>query len=162
GWNKEQRQKKVETLIKNYSILPVISDTLTNQQKQSLGVSSNYSLISALNFDRFFKTSGKNSPIVYAPDGEVKIWYGIAPDAVRSLWGVLENKQMDYESSQKAFGDLLKKYNELKKQADELALNPQFTDKIAGAKELIDKGDLEEAEIELAKIDEESTVATAE
>ncbi|HYV93100.1 MAG TPA: tetratricopeptide repeat-containing protein [Chitinophagales bacterium] len=162
GLNKEQRQKKVETLIKNYSILPVISDTLTNQQKQSLGVSSNYSLISALNFDRFFKTSGKNSPIVYAPDGKVNIWYGIAPDAVRSLWGVLENEQMDYETAQKAFQDLLKKYNELKKQADALGHNPQFSERIAKAKQLIDNGKLEEATEELAKIDNESSKSTAE
>ena len=82
--------------------------------------------------------------------GKGKSITSFSPVDGKKIAAVAECDEEAYEqvigAAQKAFEDQLKKYNELKKQADELASNPQFSDQIANAKEMIDKGDLEAAE----------------
>lgn len=138
------RNAAVNALIKKYKALGSKSGSLTKPQQSSLGLSANSPLISILNYDLFMSTRGDQSPAIYAPGGSAEIWYGIPPEAFRSIWDLLEAKQLALEDFDKKFEEQIRKFKELKSELDARA----DYDKIAArAKAKLEAGDIAGAEL---------------
>jgi tetratricopeptide (TPR) repeat protein len=171
----EERNGAVEELIKNYKSLKPQGKQLSEDDKAKLGTNEKSLLSSILDWDLFLElsTSGKNSPIVHAPDGYVEIWYGIQPTAFKGLWRILEeNKikihtqestieglQRESNSIQQQLAEQVEKFKELKEELASRTVNHEF---LSQARELLNQGDLEGAESMLLKYDKLQSTPLAE
>lgn len=143
GTSSVERNAAVKALIKKYKALGNKQGTLSEGEQASLGLPSNSPLVSILNYDLFMSTRGNQSPAIYAPGGKAEIWYGIPPKAFRSIWNILEEKQLALEDFDKKFQEQVEKFKELKRELDARA----DYDKIAArAKVLLEQGDIAGAE----------------
>lgn len=144
GMSSENRNHAVKSLIKKYKTVINNKEDLSEEQKEELGIKDNKRITSILNYDIFMSTKGYQSPTIYAPDGYVKIWYGIPPGAFKGIWHFLEKKQLAYEEFGNKLQEQIEKFKELE---DELASRIDYDQIAAKAKNMLDKGNLEEAEL---------------
>ena len=143
GLDSISRHQKVEDLYRKYQYLSEGKSELTSSDKKELGVLGQEEIVEALEFDIFLSTKGGNSPAVVAIGGQVEIWYGIAPEAFKGIWHVLEEKQSNAENFEELLLAQIKKFETIGK---ELEVRAQY-DKVAKeAKDLLDIGDISGAE----------------
>ena len=157
GLQADKRKGAVKSLLEKYNNLEPKSKELTDSEKKALNVSKKH--LSILNFNLFTRvsTTGDFSPAVYAPNGDVEIWYGIGENIFKKLWEKLEDQERDisYKSTlnkdlrrrearlQIRFEDQVIKYKELEK---ELASRENYDEIAKKAKELLENGDIDRAE----------------
>lgn len=146
----QKHNARVERLIKQYSQAPekkTGATSLSDASKAQLGLSSNLAIMEALEWDLFatknyLRTAGNNSPGVIA-QGDVNIWYGIPPAALRTLAEVLENNKISMADLDGQLQAQVKKYKELKAQMATYGSDDPIVKK---AELLLDAGKLYEVE----------------
>lgn len=146
----KKRKARVERLIKQYSQVPEKKNgatALSNKTKSRLRLNANPAVEEALNWDLFatknyLRTTGANSPAVVA-EGDVNIWYGIPPAAVRALAEVLEKNKTSIADLDGKLQTQVKKYEELKAEMVAYGSDDPIVKK---AEQLLDAGKLYEVE----------------
>ncbi len=145
GLNSARRKSSTESLLKKYQQAPEKKSRaplLSDATKKDLGLSP--ALANALDWDlyagsKYLTTTGINSPAVVA-EGDVNIWYGIPPKALRALATKLEEDKITFEEFQKKLDTQVERFKELEKslvsREDEMAKE---------AKILLDEGKIDEA-----------------
>lgn len=128
GLGVSERKSRTERLLKSYSLVPEKvngATALSNDTKTQLKVNS--AVAEVLDWDLFARknylsTVGDNGPAVIAK-GDVNIWYGIPPAAVRALADVLEKAKTSIADLDERLKSQVKKYEDLK--ADLEAFGPE-------------------------------------
>ncbi len=148
-----ERKRRTEALLKKYQQVrekTPAATALSDASKSQLGLANAPELASALDWDLFARknylslyTSGANSPAVYAPGGEVTIWYGIPPAALRALAARLEENKVELGDFEKRLETQVKKYEELKA---ELTAYGEADPLMQQAEKLLEAGKLTEVE----------------
>ncbi|MCD4729632.1 MAG: tetratricopeptide repeat protein [Bacteroidales bacterium] len=146
GVSTEERKVIIENLVKNYKSISIKGSELSEDEIQELGISGQDDLLNILNWDIFISTEGKNSPAVYAPDGNVEIWYGISNEAFKTIYRTLEKKQLAIEDFDKQLKNQVNKLKELEKELQDR--NNEIGIKV---EELLNQGKINEAEYILEK-----------
>jgi hypothetical protein len=147
------RQQLVEELLDKYYALPIEERKkrdLSSYALEKLDIEDLPEAVSILEFGNFLTTYGKNSPAIYAPAGDVRIWYGIPKNAFIGIYNLLEKKQKQLENDwinnndlKKELAKHVKRYEDLEK---ELNSRPDFDEIAKQAKEKLDNGDIDGAE----------------
>ena len=146
NYSLERCRRATEQILHEYTQSP------EKQQKKGVLSESTRSKMSpqiadALEWDLFassyyLSTMGYNSPAVVAR-GNVDIWYGISPKALRSLALRLEKNKIDLSDFETQLSEQVKKYKELKL---ELKTYNDQEEVYKQAELLLEEGKLEEAE----------------
>ncbi|MDX1907393.1 MAG: tetratricopeptide repeat protein [Bacteroidia bacterium] len=144
GYDAGRRNRATEQIIREYAQSPERqqqADVLSEATRSSI---NNPQIASALEWDLFARshylsTTSYNSPAVVA-QGDVNIWYGIPPKALRALAAQLEKNKVDFDKLETQLAELARKYEEvsntLVNREDEMAKE---------AKLLLDEGEIDEA-----------------
>lgn len=148
GLDPAQRKSRTESLLKKYQQAPEKKNQaplLSDASKKDLGVSP--ALADALDWDlyagpKYLTTTGSNSPAVVA-EGDVNIWYGIPPKALRALAAKLEEDKATFEDFQKKLDTQVERFKELEK---ELSTRADYDAVAKQAQQLLNEGKIEEAE----------------
>ena len=150
GYDVQRRKNATEQILKMYA------QSLEKQQKgtelseasrQKMGLTDAPKIANALEWDLFARnhylsTAGQNSPAVIAK-GDVNIWYGIPPKALRALATQLEKNKNDLSDFEAKLADQVKKYEELKIELGTYGLEEAVYPQV---EILLEEGKLEEAE----------------
>jgi tetratricopeptide (TPR) repeat protein len=150
GYNVERRKKATGQIIKEYAQSPEKQQKaieLSNATRHKLGISDTSKIANALEWDLFARnhylsTTGQNSPAVVA-EGDVNIWYGIPPKALRALAAQLEKDKSNLANLETKLIDQVKKYKELKTELETYKGKEEIYGK---AEALLEEGRLEEAD----------------
>ncbi len=148
GLDPAQRKSRTESLLKKYQQAPEKKSRaplLSDASKKDLGVSP--ALADALDWDlyagsKYLTTTGANSPAVMA-EGDVNIWYGIPPKALRALAERLEANKIEITDFEKKLFESVKNYEDLKAELQAYgSINPTIKE----AETLLKEGKLLEVE----------------
>ncbi len=147
GYDVNRRKSATEQILKEYAQSPEKkqkTDVLSEATRSKI---NHPNIANALEWDLFARnhylsTSGQNSPAVLAK-GNVNIWYGIPPQALRSLAAQLEKNKSELSSFETQLADQVKKYEELKTELEAYGGKEEIYRK---AEALLEEGKLEEAE----------------
>jgi tetratricopeptide (TPR) repeat protein len=150
GYDVERRKKATEQILTKFAQSPERKQKNTELSVASLdkmGITNAPKIINALEWDLFaqkyyLSTTGQNSPSVIAK-GDVNIWYGIPPKALRALANQLEKNKTDISNFEIKLGDQVKKYAELKTELETYSSKEVIYQK---AEALLEEGKLEEAD----------------
>jgi tetratricopeptide (TPR) repeat protein len=142
GLSVEARNKKAEQLISNYKKMAP-SEALNPAKKQALGVDKDAAAANVLDWDIFLSTKGKNSPAIYSKGGTVGIWYGITPEAFKSVFNQLSK---DFTKIDALEDQLEKQVKEVKELRTQLTIRANSDSVAARALKYIDKGEFAAAE----------------
>jgi tetratricopeptide (TPR) repeat protein len=150
GYNVERRKRATEQIIKEYAQSPEKqqkTSELSEATRRKIGISEAPKIANALEWDLFARshylsTTGQNSPAVVA-QGDVNIWYGIPPKALRALAAQLEKNKSNLGNLETKLMDQVKKYKELKTELETYRGKEEIYQK---AEALLEEGRLLEAE----------------
>jgi tetratricopeptide (TPR) repeat protein len=150
GYDENRRKRATEQILEQYAQSPEkqqASDELTEATRSKMGIADAPKITNALEWDLFARnhylsTTGYNSPAVMA-SGDVNIWYGISPKALRALAAQLEKNKTDLTQFETQLEEQVKRYEELK---TELATYGSQEEIYRQAEALLEEGKLEEAE----------------
>lgn len=154
GYDVERRRRATEEILRRYAQSPDKKEErqeLSETTCQNLGITNFPGITTALEWDMFannyyLSTTGHNSPAVVAR-GQVKIWYGIPPKALRALASQLEKNRTAFAEMQVDFNaklsEQVKKYQELKNELSTYSSKEEIYEQ---AEALLENGNLKEAE----------------
>jgi len=150
GYDVARRKRATEQILREYAQSPEKqqkADILSEVSRRKIGITDAPKVANALEWDLFARshylsTTGYNSPAVMAK-GNVNIWYGIPPKALRALAVQLEKNKTDLTNFETKLSDQVKKYEELKTELETYGGKEEIYRK---AEALLEEGKLEEAE----------------
>ncbi|HOY19462.1 MAG TPA: tetratricopeptide repeat protein [Haliscomenobacter sp.] len=150
GYDVARRKRAIEQILREYAQSPEKqqkADILSEASRRKIGITDAPKVANALEWDLFARshylsTTGYNSPAVMAK-GDVNIWYGIPPKALRALALQLEKNKTDLSNFETKLSDQVKKYEELKTELETYGGKEEIYRK---AEVLLAEGKLEEAE----------------
>ncbi len=150
GYDVARRKRATEQILRDYGQSPEKqqkADGLSEATRHKLGISNAPDISNALEWDLFARShylssTGMNSPAVLAK-GDVNIWYGISPKALRALATQLERNKTDFANFETQLTEQAKKYEELKTELETYGSKEEI---YRQAEVLLEEGKLEEAE----------------
>ncbi len=147
GYDVDRRKRATEQILREYAQSPERAQNADVLSAVTRNKINNPQIANALEWDLFARryylsTTGQNSPAIVA-QGDVDIWYGIPPKALRALAAQLEKDKTDLGNFEAQLADQVKKFEELKTELETYGGHEAIYKQ---AEALLEEGRLEEAE----------------